>query len=374
MKILILDQFSELGGAQRVLLELLPAFQREGWTTLLAAPGGGPLRTHAAELGIACREIVCGPFGCGGKSLVDHIRFGAQLIPMRKQLRLLVQEFDPDLLYVNGPRLVPAACSLGAYAPPIVFHSHSYLKPAYLASATGFFLRRTRATILANCRYVLDPLRGYVQDISAEVIYNGVADCGFRAERRRTGRIGIIGRISLEKGQRVFVEAAAHVHRSFPGSSFVIAGATQFGDLPAEKYFTDIRELARGSPVEFIGWQEDVGEVLRTLDLLVVASLPKSEATTRVIPEAFSAGVPVVASDLPGIREILVDGESGFLFPAGDSVALGNRIREILTMAPERLAGVACTARRTYEERFTLPDFHRRIISSLKRVGASDRA
>ena len=68
----------------------------------------------------------------------------------------------------------------------------------------------------------------------------------------------------------------------------------------------------------------------------MVPSLPLAEATTRVIPEAYSAGVPVLASDLPGIREILKDGETGFLFPAGKAGALANRIRELMSAPPDQ--------------------------------------
>ena len=60
-------------------------------------------------------------------------------------------------------------------------------------------------------------------------------------------------------------------------------------------------------------WRDDIRTLLNSIDLLVVASLPFAEATTRVIPEAYSAGVPVLASNLPGISEILQDGETGFL-------------------------------------------------------------
>src|SRR5579859_8167135 len=51
MTILFLDQFSDLGGAQRCLLDLLPAVRDRGWRAHVAAPGDGPLRTHAEKLG-----------------------------------------------------------------------------------------------------------------------------------------------------------------------------------------------------------------------------------------------------------------------------------------------------------------------------------
>ncbi len=369
MKILIADQFSDLGGAQRVLLELLPELQRQQFALVLAVPGRGDLRTRAEDLGIRCEEISCGPFGCGTKSFSDFLRFGVQFPRLRGQLQRLVDDFRPDLLYVNAPRLVPAACSLAA-SVPIVFHLHSYLNQPYTAWITGRFLRRARASVVANCHFVLQPLRDCLQDAPVEVIYNGVRDFGSRPRKPRTNRIGMIGRISPGKGQKVFIEAARLLHQTLPRTTFVVCGGTQFSDPGAESYLRELRELAAGIPVDFTGWSDDVGEVLQGLDLLVVPSLPLAEATTRIIPEAYSAGVPVLASDLPGIREILKDGETGFLFPAGKAGALANRIREIMEAPPEQLTAVAGKARYAFEERFSIDSFHRRMISNLKRVGA----
>jgi glycosyltransferase involved in cell wall biosynthesis len=212
----------------------------------------------------------------------------------------------------------------------------------------------------------LEPLREFLRDSTVEVIYNGVQDCASTVRRPGKGRIGIIGRISPEKGQKIFVEAARRVHAVLPGTSFVICGGTQFSH--GEAYLREVKDLAAGLPVEFTGWREDVREVLGTLDFLVVASLPEAEATTRVIPEAYSAGVPVLASDLPGIREILEDGENGFVFSPGDATALSERICDVLR-TPAKLDRVTATARRTFEDRFSLEVFQRRIISSLDKAG-----
>ena len=193
------------------------------------------------------------------------------------------------------------------------------------------------------------------------MIYNGVADCGFAERRTRTGRVGIIGRISPEKGQKVFVRAA----RELPHLRFVVCGGTQFADAQAQAYFDEVRGLAEGLPVEFTGWRDNVGDVLHTLDLLVVASLPLAEATTRVIPEAYSAGVPVLASDLTGIREILTEGETGFLFPAGDARALAERMREVMD-DQGRVAAVTARARQHYEKHFSIGMFQQKLINRLE--------
>jgi len=294
------------------------------------------------------------------------MKFSTQFTKLRSQFRHLIDDFRPDIFYVNAPRLVPAACSLGNSTPPIVFHTHNYLKQRYAAALTGRFLRHAGASVIGNCNFVLEPLRPYLTRSNVEVIFNGVPDYSFRTPRPRIARIGILGRICPEKGQKVFVQAA----REFSNLNFVICGGTQFDDSNAEPYFNEVRDLAAGLPIEFTGWRDDVSDVLHTLDLLVVASMPFAEATTRVIPEAWSAGVPVLASDLPGIREILTDSQTGFLFPPGDAQALASRIKELVN-APEKLATVTINGRRHYEENFQIDGFQRRIIANLEKSRAS---
>src|SRR4030095_8548742 len=90
---------------------------------------------------------------------------------------------------------------------------------------------------------------------------------------------------------------------------FILCGAPLFSN---PRYFELVREAAAGLPIEFLGWRDDVNDTLSELDLLIVPSA-SVEGTTRVILEAYAAGVPVVASASGGIPEIARDGETGFL-------------------------------------------------------------
>ena len=110
--------------------------------------------------------------------------------------------------------------------------------------------------------------------------------------------------------------------------------------------------MRRGCRLSFWDGREDVGAVLAGLDLLVVPST-EAEATTRVILEAFSAGVPVVAYAVGGIPEVVRDGENGFLVGAGDTsgpacwrARLGAKIVEVLKGDTD---GVVERARRDWE-------------------------
>ena len=143
------------------------------------------------------------------------------------------------------------------------------------------------------------PWRNYVQRV--KIIFNGVSGGPVPAPRLPgSAHVACIGRIAPEKGQLEFLKAAKIIHRSFPNARFTIYGATLFGEPGAEAYEREVRARAVGVPVEFAGWITDVYAALARIDVLLVPSAPP-EATTRVILEAYAAGVPVVAFASGGI-------------------------------------------------------------------------
>ncbi|HUI77181.1 MAG TPA: glycosyltransferase, partial [Bryobacteraceae bacterium] len=128
MKILLLDQFSEPGGAQSMMLSVLEAARGAGWEALVGMPGDGPLFRRIEQIGFETTRLRCGPFSVGTKSISDAIRFAVQLPRLVAQIRTLARRFGPDLLYINGPRLLPAA-AVARLPIPALFHAHNYLPP-----------------------------------------------------------------------------------------------------------------------------------------------------------------------------------------------------------------------------------------------------
>jgi glycosyltransferase involved in cell wall biosynthesis len=293
MNLLFLDQFSEPGGAQQCLLDLLPAMP----PSLVGMPGNGAVFRRVRELGHETARIDCGPYRSGAKTAGDRARFLLETPRLARQIRELAR--GSDLVYINGPRLLPAAALAGIRAP-VLFHSHSWIPPGATRAMCGWALRKLKARVIASCRYVAEPWLPYAREIT--VIYNGVA-APERPLPPRAGpfTIGCIGRIAPEKGQREFVEAARLIHRERLDVRFAIFGATMFGP---EAYETEVRAAAAELPIEFRGWVENVYDALAAIDVLLVPSAPH-EATTRVILEAATAGVPVVAFASGGIPEVL---------------------------------------------------------------------
>jgi len=369
MNILCLDQFGQLGGAQRCLLDLIPAMAGRGWSVHVAAPGSGQLAERAADLGAAVYPIRCGPYSSGSKTLTDMARFAAEAPRLAREIRGLVSRHDADLIYVNGPRLLPAAALAVANAarqrPRVLFHSHSLLS-GLARRVAGRSLAMLCATMVASCRFVAAPLLPYSGVRGIRVVYNGVRRISVpgRPPAADGFRIGVIGRISPEKGQSDFLRAARILHDVGGQCRFVVCGAPLFSDSAAMQYSADLEALAEGLPVEFAGWMEKVEGVLATLDLLVVPSAA-IDATPRVILEAFAAGVPVVAFASGGIPEIVEHGVTGFLVEEHSPEALAFAIRDLLR-DPHRLREAAEKARAKARAEFSLERYRAEMIEAIE--------
>jgi glycosyltransferase involved in cell wall biosynthesis len=361
MTLLLLDQFSDPGGAQQSLLELLHAIRRRGWKALVALPGTGEIFQQVRALGFETARVDCGPYSSGRKSLSDVARFLAESPRVARQIRKLASDVQADRIYINGPRLLPAA-ALAVLRCPAVFHAHSYLPPGPVRKLAGTALQCMSAHVIANCRFVAEPWRPYVRPENLSVIYNGVPGPAALLPRPRQWppRVGCIGRIAPEKGQREFLAAASLIHRALPDCRFWVYGAPLFSE---PGYSEEVRAAVAGLPVEFAGWIPDVYAALAGLDLVLVPSAAH-EATTRVILEAFAAGVPVVAFRSGGIPEVLDDGHGGWL---ADSVQDMARLTiDFLTAAPEARAAASEAARDSWRRRFTLDRFHEAVIRQLE--------
>jgi glycosyltransferase involved in cell wall biosynthesis len=174
------------------------------------------------------------------------------------------------------------------------------------------------------------------------------------------GRIvGNVARLAEQKGHRDLLAAAPRVLERYPDARFVIAGD---GELRAE-----LERLAEplGDRVVLLGARDDVPDLLASFDVFAFPS--RFEGLCLAVIEAQAAGVPVVATPVGGIRETVVDGETGWLVPPRDVEALAERIVFCLDHADD--AGrVAEEAQRRVRERFSV---ERMVAETLALYGIS---
>ena len=372
MKVLFVDQFSVMGGAQLCLLDVLDAIKRRGWEAQVALPGDGPMLGTIRARGIPVEAIPCGQYRSSSKSLGDFLRLPSDVWRQKRILKTLLIRGEFDLIYVNGPRLLAAAALAARDLAPVLFHAHNRIHQSYASALVGWAIRRSKATVIACSKYVAEPLGHHLLNGKLHVIPNGTPDAGFKQRAfgpGRSWRIGMIARISPEKGQVEFLEAIALLASEFPGTKFVICGAAT---TPSSRYLDQVSHYARGLPVDFLGWRDDVSAVLAGLDLLVVPS--QDEGMPRIVLEAFSAGVPVVAFATGGIPELITHRETGFLVKELTPEALASQIREVITSDAGTIQRLAANARERWERLYTAAMYQSRIMDLIEQVVSSCRA
>ncbi|MGD0336690.1 MAG: GT4 family glycosyltransferase PelF [Candidatus Omnitrophota bacterium] len=148
-------------------------------------------------------------------------------------------------------------------------------------------------------------------------------------KRQSDFNVGIIGRITPLKGHSYFIKAMAHVARAVPGLKIWI-----IGDAPAsrqaykEQVQVLVKRLGLGNCTQFLGTQRDIPEILSHLDAVVLSTVTH-EAFGRVIVEAQAAGVPVVATSVGGVVDIIDDGKTGLLVPPAEPQAMAEAVMKI---------------------------------------------
>src|SRR5512140_1694709 len=160
MNILFLDQFGAIGGGQRSLLELLPSVRQRGWNARVGLPEDATFTQALRASGVPVDFIRCGAYTPAKKRPVDFARFGWEFPQMTRAIAALVRRHRIGLLYVNGPRLLPAAAlAARAASIPLVFHSHHRLLQPVAVRLAAESLRWSHARVIACCRFAADPLR-----------------------------------------------------------------------------------------------------------------------------------------------------------------------------------------------------------------------
>lgn len=159
--------------------------------------------------------------------------------------------------------------------------------------------------------------------------------------------IGAVGSFYQIKGHRFLIDAAAHVLAQLPRARFILVG----DGIERSNLERQVAQLGVADRVTFLGHRTDVGRLLPEFDIFVLPSL--SEGMPNAVLEAMAAGVPVVATDVGGVPEVVEQERTGLLVPPGNAGALAAALVRLAEDANLRSRMSAC-ARGVVETNFSL--------------------
>jgi glycosyltransferase involved in cell wall biosynthesis len=333
MRLLFVCPDMRTGGAERHWATLVPA---------LAHRGADARVLCLAEEGGLFPELI----RAGVPAACLHMR--RRTDPRGWRRALAFAEPRPGVVVTRGVsgQTVGAAIARRAQAPHVL-NEHTPLTPAgellpmrrHQRLLTRLVATRVDHVIAVSHRQVGPLVRvGYRRD-RIEVIPNGVFDSGRAGDpppAPADGRFTVLyaARLEPEKGVEVFVRAVAAARRSDPRIRGLVAG-----DGPQRAH---LERLAVGTGVELLGVRDDVPELMAAAD--VVALTSEAEALPMSVLEAMASARPVVVTDIGGVTEAVVDGETGLLVPAGDPDAVARALLE-LAADPERARRMGAAGR-----------------------------
>lgn len=242
---------------------------------------------------------------------------------------------------------------LGMVPAPRLWHGRPVWRRRIAASCAD--------TMIFNSRRVADGYArqyGYCRDRSC-VIRNGEAVEGpMREPVARPLRIAAVGRVTAAKGADTLFDAFSIVARRHP-----VAKLTYFGDGPM---VAALQARSRNSGltdrVRFAGYHADRDSMYREVDICVQASRRESMANSVI--EAMARGIPCIVTDVGGLPEMLVDGESGWVVPTEDARALAEAMARLLSDADE-YARIGNAAARRARSLFDPHEFQRATVAAV---------
>lgn len=394
-RILYLDHTAKVGGGEIALMNLLRTIDTQRFTPLVVLASAGPL---AGRLNAAGIETLVLPLGAAvvdarkdsmGPTSLLKIRQVWAVLQYSIKLSRLARRRGVRLIHANSLKSDIYGGIAGLIARvPVIWHVRDNIDDQYLPHAIAVIFRwlawHIPRMVIANSESTLRRLEAPVSKPSATV-HSGVARPKITRSRMHVVHDGtpsratpaihadapqatsgagpivaLVGRIAPWKGQHVFIEAAGAVLEQHPTASFWIVGAPLFGEYDYESSLHKLTvDLDVQDNVKFLGFRNDVQEILEMVDVVVHAST-LGEPFGQVVIEGMAAGKPVVATDGGALPEIVQSGVTGLLVPMGDSKSMGEAIASLLA-DPVYAQKMGEVGRQHVMTRFTIEQTARKV-------------
>lgn len=341
---------SKYGGGEKWMVEAARGLSEGGHSVWLASKRGSEILKAADRAGVRTRVFsIHGDFS-------PLATLGIRRFLKEEGIEILVCNLNKDVRVAGlAARLVGTPVVLARHGVQLC--GKQWKHRMTLTHLADGIVTNTETIRRAYMDY------GWFDDGFIRVVYNGVReDAGTRPfdfSVSYPGKKVVLGagRLSGQKGFDVLIEAAALVRAEREDVAFCIAGKGRLrSELEAQ-----VRERGLGDTVFFLGFQENLRPYLKGCDLFVLSS--RFEGMPNVVMEAMAVGKAVVATDVNGVGELMVDGKTGVIVPPEDPGTLARAILSVID-DEERLASFGRQGLIRVREHFTM----KRMIASLESV------
>ncbi|WP_209329970.1 glycosyltransferase [Lunatimonas salinarum] len=340
-KILVFHSSSDLYGASNSLLRSLVALQQQHLDPVLVLSESGPLseavsklgiRVHYIRLGVIRRKYVSLP------GLFNRMYFIGRAI---LQIRRLIKKENFDLALTNTVVIFAGAIACKMSGLRHIWHvRETVVSPKPLKQFIIWMLNRTGDAVFFVSQASRENYLPGLRRERTRVIYNGIDSTAFlnvhydlKAELGISGEnrvVLMVGRVSYLKGQHYFLEMAKLVLERNSAVHFVLAGDVYPGnEAIVDTLKAYIAQHHMQAHVTDLGFRTDVSQIMSGADIFVLPSILPDSLPTTVL-EAMAAAKPVVATRLGGAREMVLEGETGFLIPNDDAVFAAQALQTLL--------------------------------------------
>jgi len=242
------------------------------------------------------------------------------------------------------------------------------------AALLGKILSRADA-VTATSRMLTEETARYMGKTGiVETIPFGVDIERFTPRRRQNSKkpvtIGIVKTLEKKYGIELLIRAFAQIHARHPEASLMIVG--DGGEYKPLKALS--QNLGLSAKIRFCGFVEnpDVPDLLNRMDIFAVPSVSPSETFGVAAVEASACGLPVVASRIGGLPEVVCDGKTGLLIPSGDVDALARALEQLI-MDPDLRKRLGDAGRGFVVEKYPWKESVRRMETLYIRLVNSGR-
>ena len=368
-RVLYLAHAFAMGGAEEMVLNLVRHLPPQFEPSVVCIHEAGPIGLEIQHTGVPFKVLGLKP---GLLRPFDVLRLRDALTDCRPAI---VHTF-----LLTGSLYGRFAAMMARVPIVIGTEVNIYARKQPLHAWLERWLMRGTDAVVASAESVRD---FYIKQVDAdpskvEVIYNAVdwsqLDTTVSREAMRASLevpaaaplLGIIARLTEQKGHRVLLEALAARADLRPAYLVVVGDGPLKGDLERRA-----AELGLSDRVRFVGARRDLGNLLAAIDAFVMPSFWEGLPLAMVL--AMGAGLPVVATRVAGIPEVVAHGETGLLVPPGDSVALGAALSQVIAdkVLAERLGQAA---RAFVRPRFGVDGYVRSVTGLYDRLLAAKSA